>query len=74
MGGSDVCRYIGVDVGLGRMMAAWRSMRIFFTLILVGLVLSDYLVYCVLRFPFCLLRFAKSTIKIPNKQIYSEDF
>ena len=62
MGGGDVCRYVGVDVSLGRAMAAWRSSGRLFTLILVGLVLPDFLVSCVLNFDFCALSFAKSII------------
>ena len=30
MGGGDVWRYVGVDVGLGQVMAAQRSSRILF--------------------------------------------
>ena len=60
MGGGDESRYVGVIIGLGRVIAAWRLSRRLFTLILVGLVLPDYLVSSVLRFAYCLLRFAKS--------------
>ena len=46
----DECRYVGVDVTLGRMMAARRSLRRLFTLILVDFVLPifRYLAYFVL--------------------------
>ena len=60
MVGGDVCMYVGVDVGLGQVMAAQRSLRILFSLTLVGLVLPDYLVSCVLRFTYCGLCIVKS--------------
>ena len=44
MGGGGGCRCVGVDVSLGRVMAAGRLLRKFFTLILVGIVLPDCLV------------------------------
>ena len=52
MGGGDLFKYAGVDVGLGRVMMSWRSLRRLFMLTPLGLVLSDYLVFCVLRFAF----------------------
>ena len=42
MGDGDGCRYVGVDSYLGRVMAAWRSLSIIFTLILVNLVLPIF--------------------------------
>ena len=44
LGSGDGCRYVGVDVSLGRVMAAQRSLRRLFTLILAVLVLPDCLV------------------------------
>ena len=64
MGGSDRCRHVGVDVGLGWVMAERRSLRRLFTLIIVGLVLPDYLVSCILRFSCYALSFAKSIKKL----------
>ena len=64
MGGGDGCRYVGVHVGLGWVMAARRSLGRLFTLILVGLLLTDYLVSCVLRFVYCVLRFSKIKLRI----------
>ena len=58
MVGGDVCMYVGVDVGLGQVMAAQRSLRRLFMLILVGLVLPDSLVSYILRFAYCVLRFS----------------
>ena len=52
MGGGDGCRYVGFDVILGQVMAARRSLRRIFMLILVGLVLTDCLVSCVLHFAY----------------------
>ena len=40
-------------------MASYRSLRILFTLILVGLVLPDCLVSCVLNFAYFVVRFVK---------------
>ena len=60
MGGFDGYMYFAVDVSLGRVMAARRSSRIFFTLILIGLVLPGCLVYYVLHFAYFVLRFSKS--------------
>ena len=62
MGGGDRCMYVGIDVGYYWVMAARISSRRLFTLILVGLVLPDFLVSCVLNFDFCALSFAKSII------------
>ena len=59
MGGGDGCRYVGDDVSLGRVMAARRSLRRIFTVILVGLVLPESLVSCVLCFSYCYLHFSK---------------
>ena len=42
MGGCDGCKYVRFDVNLGQVMAAWRSLRRLFMLILVGLVLPDF--------------------------------
>ena len=50
MSGSDGCRYVGVDVGLGRVMPAQSSSRRLFTLILVVILLPDYLVSWVFYF------------------------
>ena len=44
MGGGDGYMYVGVDVGLGRLIMSWRSLRRIFMLILIGLVLTEYLV------------------------------
>ena len=60
MCGGYVFRYVGFYVGLGQVMAAQRSLRRLLMTILVGLILLDYLVYCLFRFAYCLLRFAKS--------------
>ena len=38
----DGCRYVGFDVSFGRVMAAQRSLRRLFTLILVGLVIPNF--------------------------------
>ena len=51
MGGGDVCRYVGVDVGLVKM-ASLRSLRRIFMLILLVLVIPDYLLSCILRFDY----------------------
>ena len=50
MGDYDGCRYVGLDISLGRMMAARRSLRRLYTLILLDLVLPiiRYLAYCIL--------------------------
>ena len=60
MGGGDGCRYVGFDVSLGQVMAATRSLKRLFTLILVALVLPNCLVSCVLSFANCVFHFAKS--------------
>ena len=60
MGDGDGCRYVGVDIGLGRVMATRKSLRRLLTLITVGLVLPNYLLSCVLCFSYCVFRFAKS--------------
>ena len=51
VGGGDVCRYVGVDVGLVKM-ASLRSLRRIFMLILLVLVIPDYLLSCILRFDY----------------------
>ena len=61
--GGGVCRYFGIDVRLVRVMAERRSLRRVFTLILVGLVLTNCLVSCIFRFSYSVLHIAKS-IKI----------
>ena len=53
MGSVYGCRYVGVDVGLIWAMAVRRALRKIFMLNLVGLLLPDYLVSCVLGFAFC---------------------
>ena len=50
MGDGDECRYVGVDVNLGRVMVEQRSLRRIFTLILVDLVLIIFYISCVLSF------------------------
>ena len=59
MGGGGGCRCVRVDVSLVRVMVVWRSLSRLFMLILVGLVLTDCLVSCVLHFAYCVLRFEK---------------
>ena len=55
MVGGGGCRCVVNNVRLGRVMLSQRSLRIIFTLILVGLVLNDCLVSCVIYF-FCVLQ------------------
>ena len=62
MSGGDGCGYVEVDVGLGRVMIARRSVRILFTVILLGLVITDSLVSCVLNLSYCVLRFVKISL------------
>ena len=62
MGGGGGCRCVGIDVSLSRVMAAWRSLRRLFTLIPVGLVLPDCLLYYALSLAYCVLSFAKITL------------
>ena len=50
MGGGDESRYVGVIIGLGWVIAAWRLSRRLFTLILVVILLPDYLVSWVFYF------------------------
>ena len=50
VGDGDKCRYVGVDVNLGRVMVEQRSLRRIFTLILVDLVLIIFYISCVLSF------------------------
>ena len=53
MGDGDGRRYVRVDVILGRMIAARRSLRIISTLILVDLVLPIFI--DILHLAFCVL-------------------
>ena len=62
MSGGDGCGYVEVDVGLGRVMIARRSVRILFTVILLGLVITDSLVSCVLNLSYCFLCFVKISL------------
>ena len=59
MDGGDGCIYVGIDVNLGWVIASWRSLRILFTLILIGIALPGCLVSFVLRFAYCILCFEK---------------
>ena len=45
MGGGDGCSYVVVDIILGLVMVARKSLRIFLTLIIVGIALPDCLEY-----------------------------
>ena len=64
MVGGGGCRCVGIDARLGRVMAARRSLRKLFTIILLGLVLTDCLVSCVFSFAYRVLHFAKSVKNI----------
>ena len=48
VGSGDTCRSIGVDVSWDQVVAARISLRRIFTLILVGIVLPDCFISCVL--------------------------
>ena len=56
MGGGDGCTYVGIDVGLGRVMAAQRSPMKFFTANTCRPFTT--LLFGILRIEFCLLHFA----------------
>ena len=60
VGGGYGCRYAGVDVSLDWVMAAQRSLKRLLTLLIVGFLILDCLVYCVLSFTSCVLRSEKS--------------
>ena len=57
MVGGGICRYVGIDVSLGRVMAERRSLRRLFTIFFIGILLTDCLVSCVLHFSYCVFRF-----------------
>ena len=58
MGAGGKCRCVGIDVSLVRVIAPHRSLRKLYTLILVGLLLSDCFVSYVLHFSYFILCFA----------------
>ena len=60
MGGVGGYRYVGIDIILVRVISARKSLRKIFTLIIIGLILSDCLVSCVLRFAYYVFNFAKN--------------
>ena len=70
VGGGGECSFVGIDVSLVEVMAARRSLRRIFSLILVVLVLPGSLVSCVLHFDYCILRFTKSDLLKFYEQIY----
>ena len=49
-GGADGLRYVGIGVTFYRVIAAWRSLRILLTLILLGCLLPIFYISCVFRF------------------------